>query len=440
MQISLVFFFLVSIGSVNAVDEFNSRNKPERVERFRDLGLGVFIHWSMDSQLGSVISHSMVGASKTYLERFVNELPKSFNPQKFDPYEWAALCKLAGFKYVVFTAKHHSGFCMFDTKTTDFDIMNTPYGKDICAQLAPAFRQQGLDVGFYFSPDDFHFLYQNGIPIRRIGKNVTVKDNLDLRRFDQAQLTELLSNYGKIDILFIDGIDGAAHGLTDPSWDMQPDLVITRGAMETPEQEIPGQPLPGPWEACFTMGTQWHYKPTHEEYKSGTKVIEMLIETRAKGGNLLLNLGPKPNGEIPVEQEERLRELALWMFVNDESIYNTRPWVVTNEEDIWFTKAKNKNTVYAHVTRSPMELGESKTVLLQSVKAMDNTEVKVLGQTGEVLEYHPEVVPKTRWEQTDAGLRVTFTRAQRLHNDRRWPNPVVLKITNARPNQSYKNR
>jgi alpha-L-fucosidase len=435
MRILFILLCLGMIQSTHAVDPPIPLNKPERVERFQDLGLGVFIHWSMDSQLGSVISHSMVGASDDYLERFIFDLPKTFNPSKFDPHEWAVLCKLAGFKYVVFTAKHHSGFCMFDTQTTDFNIMNTPYGKDICADLVEAFRAQGLDIGFYFSPDDFHFLYQNGIQIRRVGENVTVKDNLALRKFDNAQLKELLSNYGKIDILFIDGMDGAAHGLLEPSWALQPDLLITRGAMETPEQEIPGEPLPGPWEACFTMGTQWHYKPTHEEYKSGTKVIEMLIETRAKGGNLLLNLGPKPNGEIPIEQEERLRELALWMFINQESIYTIRPWAVTNEGDIWFTKAKDEDTVYAFITKTPMVLGETKTVTLKSVTSSAETQISVLGQSGDVIEYQPDVNPQTVWNQTENGLTITFTRAQRIHNDKKWPNPIVIKITHANPTQ-----
>lgn len=435
MRTLLVMLCVGIIQSAVALDIENSLNKPERLERFKDLGLGVFIHWSMDSQLGSVISHSMVGASDDYLERFIYELPKSFNPNKFDPHEWAVLCKLAGFKYVVFTAKHHSGFCMFETQTTDFSIMNTPYGKDITAELIEAFRAQGLDIGIYFSPDDFYFLYQNGIQIRRVGDNVTVKDNLALREYDNKQLKELLSNYGAIDMLFVDGMDGDAHGLLEPSWKLQPDLVVTRGAMQTPEQEIPGLPMPGPWESNFTMGTQWHYKPTHETYKSGTTVIEMLIETRAKGGNLLMNLGPKPNGEIPIEQEERLRELALWMFINQESIYDIRPWDITNEGDIWFTKAKDENTVYAFVTKSPMALGDTKTVTLQSVASSDQTVVSVLGQTGEVLEYFPDVNPAATWKQTDKGLTITFTRAQRIHNDRKWPNPVVLKITNAKPTQ-----
>ena len=121
-----------------AAPEGVAGNRPERLEWFRDLGFGLFIHWSLDSQVASVISHSMVGASEDYLERYVKELPRSFNPRHFEPREWARLARLAGFTYVVFTAKHHSGFCMFETETTDFSIMNTPYGRDVTRELTDA--------------------------------------------------------------------------------------------------------------------------------------------------------------------------------------------------------------------------------------------------------------------------------------------------------------
>ena len=129
---------LLSLG----VALLQGANRPDRVEWFRDLGLGLFIHWSLDSQLTSVISHSMVGADEAYLERYVTELPRSFNPQEFDPREWARVARLAGFRYVVFTAKHHSGFCMFETSTTDFNIMNTPFGRDTAKEIADAFRAE----------------------------------------------------------------------------------------------------------------------------------------------------------------------------------------------------------------------------------------------------------------------------------------------------------
>ena len=403
-------------------------NRPERLEWFRDLGFGLFIHWSLDSQVTSVISHSMVGASDAYLERYVAELPRSFNPTRFEPREWARLARLAGFTYVVFTAKHHSGFCMFETKTTDFSIMSTPYGRDVTRELVDAFRAEGLAIGHYFSPDDFHFLWKQGTLISRRRPEAQPVNNPGLLAHDRAQIRELMTQYGKIDMVFI---DGPPEGLKELVWESDPDALVTRGAMETPEQYTPGVPLEGAWEGNLTMGTQWQYRGTNETYKSGTDLINTLIETRAKGGNLLLNIGPRPDGAIPVEQEARLREIALWNLVNREAILEVRPWVLTNEGDIWFTKAKDSNTVYAAVTRTDWPWGTTKTFTLKSVKATPETEVSVLGQNDEILEYRPEVEPRTAFEQTADGLRVTAWRAQRLYNDRRWPNPVVLKITHA---------
>ena len=411
-----------------------SRNKPERLEWFRDAGFGLFIHWSVDAPLGGVISHSLVGADADYTTRFFEQLPRAFNPRKFHPADWAALAKLAGMKYVVFTTKHHAGFCMYDTKTTPYNVMNTPYGKDVTAQIAKAFRDEGLAIGHYFSPDDFHYLHRAGKPIARAPHGgVTPQEDAGLMQLDRAQLRELMTNYGRIDVVFL---DGPAEGLRDVVWDLQPDAVVTRGAIDTPEQRVPGVPLDRAWEACVTMGTEWPYKPANETYKSGTQLIELLVETRAKGGNLLLNVGPKPDGELPIEQEERLRAIALWTFVNGEAIYGVRPWVVTNEGDVWFTRKKGSDTVFAFLTRTPWTLGERKTVTVRSVRATPATRVRVLGQTGEVLEYRPDVDPRPTWRQDGKGLHVTATMAQRLYTDRKWFDPVVLEITNVEPGLS----
>jgi len=403
-------------------------NRAERVEWFMDQGLGMFVHWSVDSQLGSVISHSMVGASDEYLDRFVNELPKTFYPERFNPDEWARLAKLAGMKYVVFTTKHHSGFCMFHTKTTDFNIKNTPYKKDITKELVKSLRKFGIAVGFYFSPDDFWMLYKQGKDVSRRRDEALPVNNPELMAHNKAQLRELFKKYGAIDVLFI---DGQPDGLKELAWELQPDCVVTRGAMETPEQNTPDEPMPGPWEACYTLGTQWQFKPSNEDYKSGTQLIEMLIEIRAKGGNFLLNVGPQPDGIIPFEQERRMRELALWLFVNREAIYEVRPWHVIRERDIWFTRGKDTDTVYAILTKLPnWKKGERKEFTLKSVRATPQSKVSVLGQSGRVLEYNTKVVPKTRWNQEEDGLHVSVMRAQRIYNNTRWPNPIVLKITN----------
>jgi alpha-L-fucosidase len=203
--------------------------------------------------------------------------------------------------------------------------------------------------------------------------------------------------------------------------------------METPEQRLPGVPMDRPWEACVTMGTEWPYRPAQEKYKSGTELIEMLIETRAKGGNLLLNVGPKPDGELPIEQEERLREIALWNFVNGESITGVRPWVVTNEGNVWFTKKKGEDTVYAFITRTAWVLGERKTFTLRSVRATGATTLSVLGHDGKVLEYRPDVDPRPTFRQDAEGLHVSPMMAQRLYTDRKWSDPVVLKLTHVEP-------
>jgi alpha-L-fucosidase len=159
-------FALVAALKVSAAESTAPGNRPERVEWFRDLGFGLFIHWSVDSQLGIVISHSLVGASADYTERFF-QLGKTFDPQDFQPRRWAKLAKLAGMNYMVFTTKHHSGFCMFETATTDFAIKHTPYAGDLTRPLVEAFRAEGIAVGFYFSPDDFHFLHRQGQAISR---------------------------------------------------------------------------------------------------------------------------------------------------------------------------------------------------------------------------------------------------------------------------------
>jgi alpha-L-fucosidase len=403
-------------------------NKSEREEWFMDQALGMFVHWSIDSQLGSVISHSMVGASDDYLDRFIGDLPQSFNPKKFEPEDWARLARLAGMKYVVFTTKHHSGFCMFDTKTTDFNIMNTPYSHDITRQIVQAFRRQGIAVGFYFSPDDFWVLHRQGKEISRRRPEAFPTNNPELMAHNKAQLRELLTKYGPIDILFIDGVPDE---LKELAWQLQPNIIITRGAMETPEQKMPNEPMPGPWEACYTLGTQWQYKPTNEEYKSGTQLIEMLIEIRAKGGNLLLNIGPTPNGEIPFEQERRVRELALWLFINREAIYDIRPWHVIREGDIWFTKAKDSDIVYAFITKTDWPKGKRMSFTLKSVRTTAETQIEILGQSGRVLEYQTNVDPKATWTQDEEGLHISAMRAQRIYNNSKWPNPVVIRITNA---------
>jgi alpha-L-fucosidase len=419
---------LVMCLSANAQ---KTANTPEKEKWFMDLGLGMFIHWSVDVQVGAVISHSMAGASDDYLKRFTEELPKTFNPHKFNPDDWAVLAKLAGMKYVVFTAKHHAGFCMWDTKTTEFNIMNTPFKKDATKAIFDAFRKQGIAIGVYYSPEDFYYLYKHHIPIGRMQLPQHFPEkNPGLMAYDKSQLKELLTNYGKIDFIFF---DGPAEGLKEYAWQQQPEIVVTRGQMNTPEQELPDAILPGPWEACFTMGTDWQYKPTNDPQKSGTEMINMLIETRAKGGNLLLNVGPKPDGEIQIEQEALLRELALWNLANGESVSGVRPWNISHEGNVWFTRSKDTSTVYAFVPGGKdWKYGERKDMVLRTLEGNEKTKVSVLGYGSELVEYKEGFNAGIYVQPTPVGLLISAVNGQRFYTDRKWPNPVVLKIENVR--------
>lgn len=404
-------------------------NKPEKEQWFMDLGFGMFIHWSFDSQVGAVISHSMAGASSDYLDRFVGELPLTFNPKRFDPDDWAVLAKLAGMKYMVFTTKHHSGFCMWDTRTVDFNVMNTPFKRDALREILDAFRKQGIAVGLYFSPEDFHYLYQHNIPIGRLQHPMHYPaNNPGLMALDKAQLKELLTGYGKIDLIFF---DGPAEGLKEYAWQLQPGIVVTRGQMQTPEQTLPDKPVPGPWEACFTMGTDWQYKPTNDPHKTGTEIINMLIEIRAKGGNLLLNVGPKPDGEIQIEQEALLREIALWNLVNREGIHQVRPWKIIKQDQTWFTASKDGKTVYAFVQGGKeWKYGERKEFVFRSLKGNTQTKVAILGYSSELVEYKEGFDPRIQVSSTPLGLIVSAVNGHRMYTNYQWPNPIVLKIDN----------
>ncbi|MGF7218893.1 alpha-L-fucosidase [Spirosoma lacussanchae] len=423
-----LFFFWLATSPLQAQQ---SANKPEREQWYMDLGFGMFIHWSLDSQVGAVISHSMAGASPDYLKRFTTELPATFNPKQFDPDEWATLARLAGMKYVVFTAKHHSGFCMWPTQTTPFNISNTPCKRDLTRDILDAFRRQNIAIGLYFSPEDFNYLYQNNLPIGRLQHPMHYPEkNPGLMAHDKAQLRELLTNYGKIDLLFF---DGPAEGLKQYAWQLQPDLVVTRGQMETPEQTIPDKPLPGPWESCFTMGTDWQYKPTNDPHKSGTDIINMLIETRAKGGNLLLNVGPKPNGTIQIEQEALLREVALWHLVNQESVHQVRPWEIIREGNVWFVKARQGNTVYAFCQGgTDWSYGTRKEFVLKTLEGNAQTKVSILGYGSQLVEYREGFDAQLYSTPSPIGLVISAVNGHRLYTNNKWPNPVVLKIENVR--------
>lgn len=423
--------------------KLSSCNRPEALEWLQDAGMGLFIHWSLDVQLGCVISHSLVGASKEYTDRFYEELPKTLHPRRWDFDHLADLSKLAGFQYAVLTVKHHNGFCLWDTETTDFSITNTPYGADLVKKYTEAFRSRGIKVGFYFSPEDFCYLRRCGLPITRTPKVPYTEDVLDgYRELLTAQMTELLTRFGPVDILFFDGGENmvGADGISlqrhcmEIAWDLQPGVLITRGAIPTPEQQLPGVGADYAWEGCMTLGTAWQYQPTNECYKTGLHLIRLLTETRAKGGSLLLNIAPDADGELCREQEGLLRELALWHFINGQAMHGVRPWIITNEGDIWLVRKKDSSALYAVLFgMGEWERGQRRGILLKSVKAGPDTVVEVLGQSGEETEYRPDLDARAYWEQRAEGFYLSVMHAQRIYCGISWHNPLVLKITDPRP-------
>jgi len=432
-KLLVIFLLVLSFSPIGNAQKQQVTNQPDRVNWFQDLGFGMFIHWNVDVTLGAVISHSLAGASTEYVEKYINELPKYFNPYKFKPEDWAKMAKLAGMKYVVFTAKHHSGFCMFDTKTTPFNVMNTPLKRDITKELIEAFRKEGIAIGLYFSPEDFYFFHKNNIPIGRLQlPQHFPSKNPSLMAYDKEQLKELLTKYGKIDILFI---DGPGDGLREYAWTINPELVITRDLMTTPEQNTPDEPLPRPWEANYTMGTDWQYKPTNDPHKSGTEIINMLVEMRAKGGNFLLNIGPKQDGEIQIEQEALLQEVALWNFANSEAIYAVKPLPIVREDNVWYTQSNDEKYIYAIVRRANWQdwkYGTRKNLVLTHLEGNAQTKVSILGYKSELVEYKDGFDASTYVAPTSIGLVVSAVNGQRFYTNNQWPNAVVLKIENAK--------
>ena len=384
-----------------AEDAVRLSNDPGKTEVFRDAGLGLFIHWGPNSQVGTEISWPLYNASEDYIKKYY-ALAETFNPAGFDPGEWARLAKLAGMEYVVFTAKHHDGFCMFDTALSDFKITRTPFGRDIAAMVAEAFRKEGLLVGFYYSPGDFRYQWETG---RRTGHiyepgfdsaapfGPMQKSFVD---YERGHIEELLTRYGDVFLLWF---DGKCEPLKKHAWRVRQDVFISRGEIPTPEQEIPGQADDRAWESCLTTSYQWSYLPG-AVVRPSSEIIENLVHIRARGGNLLLNVGPRPDGRIAPADEDVLRDLGLWMMLYGESVRGVRPWTVTNEADVWFTQKRAEGTVYA---LARLDERNSRTLLLKSVAATPGTKVTLLGQEGELA-----------WEQTAAGLKIAVIRKQTI--------------------------
>ncbi|TSD67948.1 alpha-L-fucosidase [Inquilinus sp. KBS0705] len=404
----------------------------QKLANWQDLKFGLFMHWGTYSQWGVVESWSICpedegwtqrkgpyGATYNGYVKAYENLQTTFNPTKFNPEKWVAAAKLAGMKYVVFTTKHHDGFSMFDTKQTDYKITSakTPFStnprSNVTKEIFNAFRKENFMIGAYFSKPDWHSEYYwwpyfppkdrnvNYDPAKYPEKWQQFKD------FTFNQISELMTDYGKVDILWLDGgwvrpkstIDTAIdwqRGIKfNQDIDMekiatmgrakQPGLIVVdrtvSGKFEnytTPEQQVPETPLDHPWETCITMGDSWSYVP-NDHYKTAHQIVQLLVKVVSRGGNLLLNIGPGPDGDWDPVAYQRLSEVSKWMQINGEGIYGSKSVAPYSSGNIYYTKAKSSNTIYAFLMADADTVKFDDTI---SIKLNDITKVKKVSLLG----------------------------------------------------------
>ncbi|MCX6560503.1 MAG: alpha-L-fucosidase [Candidatus Aminicenantes bacterium] len=388
----------------------------QKLQWFQDQKFGLMMHWGPYSQWGVVESWSICAEDEPWCRRSLPDyieykrryeaLPKTFNPVEFDPAAWAKAAKAAGMRYVVHTTKHHDGFCMFDTKQTDYRITGpgVPFASNPRANN-------------YWAPEwatpDRHVNYDTAKYPERWKK---------FKDFTYAQIEELMTGYGPVDILWLDGgwvqpypaIPAAYKGLikqpANQDIDMpriaamarshQPGLIVVDRAVggryenyRTPEQEIPEKPLPYVWETCMTMGNSWSYVP-NDNYKSAGRLIHLLVDIVSKGGNFLLNIGPDAQGRLPAESLKRLAEIGDWMKTNGEAIYKTRPIAPYKEAKTCFTSLAD-GTVYAVYLADEDEVRPPASIMIYSRQAKPGVRVEMLGVQGAL-----------RWEAVGKGMLI----------------------------------
>ena len=350
-------------SAVEVPSEPWSKPDPAALKNWQDMRFGLFIHWGPVSISGERISWSR--GSPTPFEVYDN-LYKKFDAPKFNPDEWAAIAKAAGMKYVVLTTKHHDGFCLWDTKLTDYNVMNAPMKRDVVKELADACRKQGLAFGTYYSVCDWH---NPDFPrTGEGGSEIRAKSDIEAyRRFLRAQVTELIKNCGPLQVMWFDVPQefDAAQG-----WEnvrlcrtLQPDILVNDraggtkgqglGDFSTPERKIGGFNMEHPWESCMTLCTSWSWK-TNDVMKPLTECIQSLVQIAGGDGNLLFNVGPMPDGRIEPRQAERLKEMGAWLAKYGQSIYATRGGPYKPAKHVVATRSGR--TVYLHIIGWPEDL------------------------------------------------------------------------------------
>jgi alpha-L-fucosidase len=363
---------LFLLGFAAAAAPAGAETDEPRMQWWRDARFGLFLTWGPVSLKGTEISYSR--GVEVPIEDY-DRLHRQFNPVRFDAEAWVQVARDAGMKYVVFVAKHHDGFCNFDSRLTDYRITgpHSPFRRDITAELADACHKAGLRLGIYYSQPDWHH------PDYRTANHLKYLEHLhgDLQEFStrnharyieylHGQVRELCTNYGRVDIWWFDGLGGPAA-----DWDserllgmirsLQPGIVINNRAglpadFDTPEQYIGNFQRSRPWETCMTIGRQWSWKPG-DVLKPLGQCVQTLVRTAGGDGNLLLNVGPMPDGRIEPRQADRLREMGRWLERRGETIYGTRggPFKYSRFANGVYTSTHRGNRIFLHVLEWPKD-------------------------------------------------------------------------------------
>ena len=428
----------------------------EKLEQWQDLKFGLLMHWGPYSQWGVVESWSICAEDEGWCRRRSDDyvaykkeyekLGETFDPVGFDPERWAAAARDAGMKYVVFTTKHHDGFCMFDTKETDYKVTgpNCPFSDhpkaNVTKEIFDAFRAEGMWTGAYFSKPDWHcedYWWPNfATPDRNVNYDIDEYPERWERyvQFTHAQILELMSDYGKVDILWLDGgwvapltEEEILDYITSPDYKFsriqsqdvrmgelvakarakQPGLIVVDRAVPgphqnylTPENRVPEAALPYPWESCIISGGGWSHTPD-ARYMEPRALVHMLVDIVAKGGNLLLNVAPGPDGTWQQGAYDLLRAAGAWLDVNGEAIYGTRALPPFKEGNVCLTQGKG-GEVYAIYLAGEGEDSPPATIRLSQPTPAEGATMTLLGAGGEL-----------EWKRGGTGFVVTLPEAVR---------------------------
>jgi len=414
MKYLLLFVFLLIVLGACRTTERNflqtetKREKDERMMWWRDAGFGMFIHWGLYA-----IPAGEYKGKTTYAEWIqeqaditVEEYEKyaaQFNPVDFNAEEWVKMAKEAGMNYIVITSKHHDGFSLWNSKVSDYDIVDsTPFKRDVLNELADACAKEGIVLCFYHSIMDWHHPDAQGInfPDYNYGDGPNPNFSNYSENYMKPQLKELLTNYGDIGVLWFDGewinewTEPQGKELYNFVRNLQPHIIINNrvgkgrqgmagmnayddaaGDFGTPEQEILDQSTKLDWESCMTMNDHWGFNKHDKNFKSTEALIKNLIDIAAKGGNYLLNIGPTAQGSFPEESIYRLKEIGEWMNINSEIIHNSRGTKnYIENESIYYIKSKDGKNIYAVLTEWP-----GKNISIKYAQPVPGSKIHLLG-------------------------------------------------------------